>query len=67
MLKKRYIVTQRLKRKNGRRKILYKFRADNEHEAIRTFKREVQPDITKEYELLTGDWKHLCFLEGGEG
>lgn len=63
MLKKRYIVTQRLLRKNGRRKILYKFRAGDIQEAIETFRNEVRPDDIHEFELLTGDWQHVCFLE----
>lgn len=59
----RYIVTGRLKRKNGRRKILEKFNAKNDEEAIAIFKHEVQPEGKTEYELLTGDWKHIMFYE----
>ena len=63
----RYIIAYRLKRKNARRRVYSKIELPNEHEAIRQFESYIQYRKTEEdtskriWELLTGDWKHICF------
>ena len=63
----RYIITYRLRRKNARRKMYSKFDAENEVEARKHFDSYIQyrkrtEDTSKQlWELLTGDWQHVCF------
>lgn len=63
----RYIIAYRLKRKNARRKEYAKFDAIDGHDAIIQFesyikdRQEKFEEPPKVWELLTGDWKHVCF------
>ena len=63
----RYIIAYRLKRKNARRREYAKFDAIDEHDAIKQFeyyikdRQEKFKESPKIWELLTGDWKHICF------
>ena len=64
----RYIIAYQLRRKNARRKILYKFKAENAFLARSKFMTDLkeQDHEKKVYELLTGDWKHICFYKGDD-
>ena len=63
-----FIVAYRLKRKNARRKVEAKITTENKNKALSQFKRycdnksreDAKP---KQWELLTGDWKHITFYE----
>lgn len=63
----RYIIAYRLKRKNARRKEYSKFDATDEFIAIKQFesyikdRQEKFEEPSKVWELLTGDWKHICY------
>lgn len=61
-----FIIAYRLKRKNARRKIFVKLDVINQEIAKRRFK-EFVADCgdadKKQYELLTGDWKHIQYYE----
>ena len=63
----RYIIAYRLKRKNARRRMYSKFDAVDVSDAIHQFEsyiryRKKTEDTSKQvWELLTGDWKHMCF------
>ena len=64
-----FIIAYRLKRKNARRKVEAKiFTADQEHALIH-FKKycdnKSMDETRKQWELLTGDWKHITFYEKG--
>ena len=64
-----FIVTYRLKRKNARRKIAMKMDVFTQNQAIRDFKTFVElknDSDKKQYELLTGDWKHIMYYERNE-
>lgn len=62
-----YIFAYRLKRKNARRKIYVKKEFADQHEALQQFysycKTRENDKIKKEWELLTGDWKHIAYFE----
>ena len=61
-----YIIAYKLCRKNARRKIYAKVHYDTQYEAEKQFefyvKNRPADDKPKEWELLTGDWKHICFF-----
>ena len=60
----KYIICFKLKRRNARRKEWKRFEAENEKEAKKEFLGQVYlfgDENTKNYELVTGDWKHICF------
>lgn len=61
-----FIVAYRLKRKNARRKIFVKLDVLTVEQAKIRFK-EFVSDCNdadkKQYELLTGDWKHIMYYE----
>ncbi|MBO7695004.1 MAG: hypothetical protein J6T10_20490 [Methanobrevibacter sp.] len=62
----KYIICFKLKRRNARRKELMRFDEENEVFAKNHFRYIVKTkgDINKmNYELLTGDWKHICFFD----
>lgn len=65
----RYIICYKLHRKNGARKELSRFDCRNDLEAIGYFQDiiiKLKELGDKDYELLTGDWKHIAyFTEGG--
>ena len=63
-----YIVCYRLKRKNARRKEEIRLKAETPAKAINQFKAWVemkQMETSRSYELLTGDWKPVCFYKEG--
>ena len=68
-----YIVAYRLRRKNARRKICMKmnFADDNfttykrANDNFVAFVRMKGDSDKKQYELLTGDWKHVRYYEKG--
>ena len=65
-----YYVAYRLKRKNARRRIHSKFICPNADAAKRDLKILVEHDANadkKQFELLTGDWKHICFYDDLKG
>lgn len=63
-----FIIAYRLKRKNARRKVEAKIFTASEENAMEQFKKycdnksreDAKP---KQWELLTGDWKHITFYE----
>ena len=64
-----FIIAYKLRRKNARRKIYSKFEAQSETEAFEVFRDYVKGrkdfddkfgKSDKNWELLTGDWKHTC-------
>ena len=61
-----YIIAYKLCRKNARRKIYAKMHFDTQYEAEKQFefyvKNRPADDKPKEWELLTGDWKHITFF-----
>ena len=63
----RYIIAYRLKRKNARRRMYAKLEAVDLIDAQEQFEsyiqyRKTECDTSKQvWELLTGDWKHICF------
>lgn len=63
----RYIIAYRLKRKNARRRVYSKFDAVDEYSAIQSFEYYIKDrterfkESPKTWELLTGDWKHVCY------
>lgn len=58
----RYIICYKLRRKNARRKELFRMDFDNDKEAIDFFYRTCKVrDERRDYELLTGDWKHIAY------
>ena len=58
----RYIICYRLRRKNARRKELFRMDFDNDKEAIDFFYSTCKVrDERRDYELLTGDWKHIAY------
>ena len=62
-----YIMAYRLCRKNARRKVYVKLQCDEQVEALRQFdfycRERLKVDKRKkEWELLTGDWKHITFF-----
>ncbi len=63
-----YIVAYRLKRKNARRRIAMRMDCYSEEKALSNFNLFVnmRNDPKREWELLTGDWKHITFYEGME-
>lgn len=67
----RFIIAYRLKRKNARRKVYVKLDCSSQYEAVQQFRsycnmRERTDEKPKQWELLTGDWKHIEFYEGME-
>ena len=61
----RYIICYKLHRKNGTRKEFSRFDCENDMEAISYFQ-DVMFAILgelrdKDFELLTGDWKHVAY------
>lgn len=76
----RYIIAYKLRRKNARRRMYSKFDAIDLFDARKQFESYMKNRIKlgfepnkKVWELLTGDWKHICFWcdecekETGEG
>lgn len=63
-----FYIAYRLKRKNARRKIAAKVWAPDVENAKRDFDNFVKHDETnnKQWELLTGDWKHIKYNEGND-
>lgn len=65
-----FIIAYRLKRKNARRKVYAKLECVDQHDALKQFEsycnmRMNAPDEKpRQWELLTGDWKHITFYEG---
>lgn len=64
----KYIIAYKLKRKNARRKEYSRIECMNQHNALLLFNsycrmRERVDDRPKQWELLTGDWKHIAFYE----
>ena len=64
----KYIIAYKLKRKNARRKECARFNCEDQHEALMQFNsycamRERADLRPKQWELLTGDWKHISFYE----
>ena len=61
-----YIIAYKLCRKNARRKIYAKMHFDTQYEAKCQFsyyvKNRPADDKPKEWELLTGDWKHITYF-----
>ena len=60
----KYIIAYRLKRKNARRKEKIRIDVNNEEIAKESFKNYVKMSNDtdkKQYELLTGDWKHVMY------
>lgn len=63
----RYIIAYRLKRKNARRRMYSKFDALTECESVEQFesyikyRKTLEDTSSKIWELLTGDWKHICY------
>lgn len=62
-----YIMAYRLCRKNARRKVYVRLECESQTEALRQFdfycrERLKVDNKPKEWELLTGDWKHLAFF-----
>lgn len=62
-----YIMAYRLCRKNARRKVYVRLECKDQTEALRQFdfycrERLKVDNKPKEWELLTGDWKHLAFF-----
>lgn len=63
----RYIIAYRLKRKNARRRMYSKFDVVDEYSAIKQFESYIKDRMErfgeppKVWELLSGDWKHICF------
>ena len=60
----RYHICYRLKRKNARRKKDCSFWSPNNDSAKATFNNVVEKHKDadqKQYELVTGDWKHIIF------
>ena len=61
----RYIICYKLHRKNGARKELLRFDCGNDMEAISYFEHIMsikQKELeTRDFELLTGDWKHIAY------
>lgn len=62
-----YIMAYRLRRKKARRKVYVRLDCKDPAEAIRQFdfycrERLVIDKKNKEWELLTGDWKHITFF-----
>ena len=68
----RFIIAYKLKRKNARRKITAKIDCINQTEAEKQFRSYCEmrtrtpEERPKQYELLTGDWKHITYFEGKE-
>lgn len=68
----RFIIAYKLKRKNARRKVYAKIECIDQHEAVKLFashckRHSMVPDEKpRQWELLTGDWKHITFYEGKE-
>lgn len=64
-----YIIAYKLCRKNARRKIYAKMHFDTQYEAEKQFEFYVRnrpaDDKPKEWELLTGDWKHIAYFCNG--
>ena len=63
-----FIIAYRLKRKNARRKVEAKIFTENQERAMDQFKRycdnkSSEDPKPKQWELLTGDWKHITFYE----
>lgn len=64
-----FIIAYKLKRKNARRKILLRLFIDSKESAIKRFDEICfanDDSNKKQYELLTGDWKHITYFEGKE-
>lgn len=62
-----YIMAYRLCRKNARRKVYVRLECEDQVTALRQFdfycrERLVIDKKNKEWELLTGDWKHITFF-----
>lgn len=61
-----YIMAYRLCRKNARRKVYVRLQCKDQYEAVKQFefyvKNRPSDDKPKDWELLTGDWKHICFF-----
>lgn len=63
-----FIIAYRLKRKNARRKVEAKIFTASEENAMKHFKeycdnKSREDAKPKQWELLTGDWKHITFYE----
>ena len=66
----RYIICKKLHRKNARRKEDLRMTFASEEIAIENFKNRVMynADLDKyDYELLTGDWRHIAFYTKDKG
>ena len=66
-----FIIAYRLQRKNARRKVYAKLNCKDQMEAVKQFvsycdMRMRVDEKPKQWELLTGDWKHITFYEGME-
>lgn len=64
----KYIIAFKLKRKNARRKEYSRIECMDQHDALLQFNsycrmRERTDLRPKQWELLTGDWKHIAFYE----
>lgn len=64
----KYIIAFKLKRKNARRKEYSRIECMDQHDALLQFNsycrmRERVDLRPKQWELLTGDWKHIAFYE----
>ena len=58
----RYIICYKLRRKNARRKEILRTDFENDKEAINFFSNTCKVrDERRDYELLTGDWKHIAY------
>lgn len=61
----RYIICYKLHRKNGARKELLRFDCGDDNEAISYLNHIMtikQKELeTRDFELLTGDWKHIAY------
>jgi len=67
----RFIIAYRLKRKNARRKVYTKLECKDQYEALQQFNAYCEmrmrvDEKPKQWELLTGDWKHITYYEGGD-
>lgn len=64
-----FYVAFKLKRKHARRRIAAKFNLPDDKKAkedFKTFVESVAEFNNREWELLTGDWKHITYYKEGE-
>lgn len=64
----RFIIAYKLKRKNARRKVYAKLECTDQYDAVMQFeyycKMRDKDEKPRDWELLTGDWKHVMFYTG---